>query len=442
MRIFFTVLFFMFAVPACSVDGTKTQPQEGWLAIRNVNVVSMASDQVTPKQTVLIKDGKIEAMYEAGSRSVPKGYQVIEGQGQYLMPGLADMHTHVRTNQDLALNVYSGVTTILNLGGPSAVLKMREATAAGQLVGPQIFAGAFLDNNERSNWWVKDVPTAIQAAQEAKAAGWDVLKVYNSIPKDAFFALVEEAKKQNIPVTGHGVRDSGLKDSLLAGQKMVAHAEEYIYAYFGRDRSESKAAEIIDITKKEGVYLIPNLSTYSMINAQYGKDRSSKYLDYTMARPETAYLSADVVNGWKSGGKFKGRTGNLDEEEAFLYKFSFAIYEAGVPLMAGTDTPLSDIIGMVPGFNMYHELDAFHNMGLSNYEALKTATVNPGQFVKQYISKDINFGMVKEGFRADLLLLKNNPLEDLSAVKTLDAVVLQGKWLDKAALSKLLEVKD
>ena len=280
-------IFFLFVLINCtdlclsqSISNEPKKPiltiKNGLFAINNVNLIPMTSNAVIKSQTVLIKNRQVENIFDTGSIKVAKEYQIIDGTGYYLMPGLADMHTHIREPNDLHLNIYNGVTTVLDMGGSSKILEMRSQVQKGELIGPQIFASVFVDGTDRTFWKADGSEPATKAVKGFKQQGWDFIKVYNSVSRKSFSSLIEEGNKQNIAIIGHGVREVGMENGLKAGQKMIAHAEEYIYAYFGKDLDESLIPKIVNITKDSGAYLTANLSTYEIVNKQWG----NRYLKF------------------------------------------------------------------------------------------------------------------------------------------------------------------
>ena len=406
-------------------------------AFKNVNLIPMTSDTLIEAQTVLIRDGIIEGIFDANSAEISKEYQIIDGTGSYLMPGLADMHTHIREANDLYLNVFNGVTTVLDMGGPPGILELRARMKNEEIIGPQIFASVFVDGKEPTYWLADGSETAEEVVLKFKRDGWDFIKVYNSVAESSFYSLIAEGEKNHISIIGHGVRDVGLKDGLLAGQKMVAHAEEYLYSYFDNNLDVDLMAEIVKVTAESGAYLTANLSTYETINNQWS-GKFDSFLEQTLNRPEAKFLNQKTIDSWRKSRRYANRFGNLDEQFEFLKLLTKEMHKAGVPLLLGTDSPSPDIVGMFPGFTIHDDLRTYSKAGLSNYEVLRTGTQTAGVFIKENVSKDILFGVIEKGFRADLILLEDNPLLDLDHVKKLQGVMLNGLWLDRKKLDSLL----
>lgn len=410
----------------------------GVIAYVHVNVIPMTDERTLPDRTVIIRDGKIAMMGPSAQIAIPDNAHRIDGVGKYLMPGLADMHTHINYTEDLLPYVANGVTTVLNMGSPSTILQFREQVKRGELLGPTIFASAFVDGEGNRGWIVRTPEEAQTDVRDIKTRGWDFIKVYNSIKAEVFTALMNEAKQQGITVIGHGVRAPGLEGILQYGQAMIAHAEEYLYTYFNNALEESKISAAAAITQNAGAFVTANLSTYATINLQWGNQTSS-FRQTVLARPEIKYLHSTWLNGWRNSNRYAGRAGNLDRQLVFLQKLTRALHEANVPLLLGTDSPSPDIIGMFPGFTIHEDLQAYVKAGLTPYQALQAGTKNAGDFIRRYVANVEAFGTIEIGKRADMILVTANPLTDVANVSQRAGVMVRGRWLSEGKLRQLLD---
>ncbi len=404
--------------------------QSNAYAVINVDLIPMTSDTVLADHTILIKAGIIDGVFATDSGIDLEVYEVIDGQGQFLMPGLADMHTHLKTPNDLLLNLFNGVTTVLDLGGQPGNLDLKRKVISEEVLGPQIFASVYIDGIEPTYWLADGTASPREALRRFKAQGFDFIKVYNRVSSKSFHALIEEGESLGLPVIGHGVRAVGIAESLRAGQKMIAHAEEYLYAHFEGNLNQDLIPEIARITKESGAYVTANLSTYESINEQWG-DRYLPYREKILALPEMTYLNDATINNWSKSKRYANRSGSLDSNLTFLRHMIKQFQMAQVPMLLGTDSPSPDIVGMIPGFTIHNDLLAYKSAGLTNYEILEIGTKNAGKFISDNVSSDIKFGIIAEGYRADLILLKNNPANDLSNLKHISGIFVAGKWLTK-----------
>jgi hypothetical protein len=408
-------------------------PEAGLFAFLNVNVVPMDREVVLPEQTVIVRDGAIESVGPAASIDVPATATTIDAAGQYLMPGLVDLHVHVRNKEDLPVYLASGVTTILDLGGPSRLLDWRAPIENGELLGPHLLVAYFLDGPGGEHNVMQTPEEARDAIREAHTAGYDYVKVYNSITKAQFDVIAKEAEALELAIVGHGVRQAGMEYILRSGQVMVAHAEEYIYTYFRNSTNRALIPAAVEMTRNSGAYVLPNLSAFEAITLQWG---SPAVVDAYLARPEARYLHPSHRTNWMSG-PYSNRSGSLASRLLFLRELTLALSNGDVPLLLGTDSPI--IPGMFAGSSIHDDLRNLIEAQLTPYKALSAGTRTAGEFVRGTRPGSPVFGVIAEGARADLVLLAENPLEDVAAARSPLGVMVSGRWLSRQNLNESLE---
>jgi Amidohydrolase family len=409
-------------------------------AFVHVNVVPMDRERVLADQTVIVEGDKIVAM---GSRvAVPTRAQVIDGhKTAYLSPGLADMHTHSETRNDLAVYLANGVTTVLHMGGARAgfIDSIVPAVNGGAIPGPHVYTSFLVDGSTDYNGFV--IKTAAEARAIvglAKTNGYDFIKVYVGLSPDAFSALAEEGSRMGMPLVGHGVYAVRLERQLAEGQVLVAHAEEFFYTFFtpaGVEETDtppdpSRIASAVALAKRYNSAVTADVATYAAIAHQIGRpDVVASYL----ARPESSYLAPNDRLAWQTS-HYLNKTAKLGPKLAFLRMLVKAMADAGVELVAGTDAPA--VPGMLPGFSLHDALTELEASGLTRFQALSTATRAPGTFIHRAKGGD-PFGIVALGYRADLILSEKNPLAMLATLRTPMGVMVNGQWRDAAALTAL-----
>ncbi|HEV2802102.1 MAG TPA: amidohydrolase family protein [Pyrinomonadaceae bacterium] len=404
----------------------KTVAASPVVAFVNVNVVPMDKEGVLENQTVIISDGRISEMGAAGKTKVPQGATRIEGKGRYLLPGLVDMHAHLYSPGELPLYLANGVTTVYNLNGRPANLLWRADIEQGKLAGPTIYScGPTIRTAQKAD-------EARRLVEEQKQAGYDSIKIYNGVSKEAYDVLIAEARRHGLLYIGHIPREPGF-ESVLAARQAVAHAEEYVYTTFkNKTDDESRIPEVAAATAKAGVQVVPTFVAYDHIIKQV------ETLPALLAMPEMKYLAPWVRDSWGVDvNPYKLRLGKegviLNKSLAFQKKLVRELHRQGVRLMTGTDAMNP---GVVPGFSEHEELRHLVEIGLTPFEALRAATRYPGEFLTHGRG---DFGTVAVGKRADLLLVEANPLQNIGTVARPLGVMARGRWMPQTELRRMLE---
>jgi imidazolonepropionase-like amidohydrolase len=416
-------------------------------AFVDVTVVPMDVERALPHQTVIIRAERIEKIGATGRVRIPQGALRIDGHGKYLMPGLADMHAHPETVLDLLLYVANGVTTVRAMGSPPDLRSWRAEAANGRMISPAIYtAGPVLDGPSEIFQGGPSVVTAAEAAQavrEQHAAGYDFIKVYNSLSKEVYEAIVAGARRVGMPVAGHVPIPVGLQGVLAARQASIEHLRGYAAELVranaavqpGEDfrsralawnyADESRFARLAQETREAGVWNCPTLvwsQTQLLPHEAYAR---------WVARPEMHYAPPDFrVDGRSQFPPLKNFTDAdyLAAQQGIpvQQRFVKALRDAGSRLLLGTD---------LGAFAMAEEIGLLSGAGLSPYEVLRAGTHDAAEFLGQLG----DWGTVSEGRRADLVLVDANPLADATNATRQAGVMLRGRWLPKAEIAKLVD---
>jgi imidazolonepropionase-like amidohydrolase len=418
-------LSILIAIAAPVVAATPPAP----VAFVDVTVVPMDRDVELPHQTVVVGDGRIRAIGPVAAVEVPNGAMRIDGRGRWLMPGLTDAHVHLESPEELRLYLASGVTSVFNLHGSPAHLEWRRQVEEGALAGAAVITTGPIIARRTSR------EDAIREVDAQAAAGYAAVKIYNQVGRDEYDVLAAEAKARGLLVVGHVPREPGFDAAVRAGQSIV-HAEELIYTALNPTGDES-AAPPIDRTRipgtvqaiaRAGIFVTPTLSMYRDILRQAGD------LPAYLHRPEAVWLAPWVRARLEPGvNRYDGRF-STEEQRRMADGFAIqrelvrALHDAGVPLLAGTD---STQVGPVAGFSLHEELAELVASGLSPFEALRTATVN----ARRHLGAERVGGVVQGGARADLILLADDPRRDIGNVRRIDGVMAKGRWYDREQLA-------
>ncbi len=375
------LLALAFQTPAIASQTRQTD-----LAIEHVTVIPMTRDTALRDYTVLVRGDRIEWIGPSNSARVPVGARRVDGRGKFLLPGLADMHVHLRSTQHLSQFVAAGVTTVRNMHGGPQHVAWRERIAAGTLNGPTIFTagpplGQYRVNPDPRFAGVRTTVDAERAVRQQIAAGYDMIKVIQRIEPPVFRHLMRIARTARMPVVGHVIPGVGLEDAVLLGQASVEHVDGL------RNRSRIR----------------------SLLGGNKGFDEDARVL---------------ARSGAWVGTIASSRTGDCAPPTAVVRRSIAALRTAGVKMLAGSDAGIGPV---QPGSALHCELQTLVAAGLTPYEALATATINAGAFAKAHLQRArMPFGTVTIGARADLVLLASDPRADIGAVTRPVAIVLRG----------------
>jgi len=472
MRLFFALLWLVFAVE------TLPQPQKS-LVVSHISVVDVSTGETKPDMTVIISDGRIREIGNSTTTRIPEGAQVVEAKGKFLIPGLCDMHVHMFNQVSrrppnrwyFPLFVANGITSIREMWTKpedmEQVREWRKLQAEGSLLAPRIGAvGTLVDGPPGAETTqiggalpgptaniVRTPDEARDFVRELKAAGdIDFVKTYSSLSRESYFAIADEAKKQGLPFAGHVPFSVDATEASSAGQRSMEHLNQILESSSSRSQelfqvpgrdwsskhekvmldtfSEERFRKLVTVLAKNQSWQVPTLVT-ARVYAFPGD------LKITRNEKQLRYIPANEIANWKK--LFPERDQQpTDIEKAVrgrLWQKQLEVVrrmnEAGVPFMAGTDLGTAYIY---PGFSLHDELTLFVEAGFTPLEALKAATRNPAEFLGLLDS----LGTVEKGKIADLVLLNANPLEDIRNTQKIEAVVVNGRFLNRKELDQLL----
>jgi imidazolonepropionase-like amidohydrolase len=418
------------------------------IAFANVNVLPMTGEgEMLKNQTVLVKGGRITQIRPAkeGDTKEDAYNAVIDGTGKYLMPGLAEMHGHVPptdpgpnapayfndeyVEHTLFLYVSAGITTVRGMLGYPNQLELKDRVNNGVLIGPNLyFAGPSFNGNS-----VSSPAQAKERVKQHKEEGWDLLKVHPGLSKPEFDAMAETANEIGIHFGGHVPEEVGIVHAIEMGQLTMDHIDGYV-AYLNQFEGNEKAEkmrEIIQMTKENGVWIVPTQALWETIIGAADYEAMKQY-------DELKYIPEAVKQNYFNFAENPGSsytTGNPEDQAELRRRLLEEMNEAGVKILMGTDAPQ---LFSVPGFSIHRELPHMKAANMTNYEIIESGTKNVGEYFADWDE----FGTIAEGQRADLVLVDGNPLEDLSVIQTHSGVMVRGKWYSRELIDhKLAEIE-
>jgi len=436
--------------------------------VRNVHVIPMTGAAVLDSADVMIRGRTIVAVVPAGRAAAPNDAIVIDGRGQYLIPGLIDSHVHIKEQDPLFLFVAAGVTTVQNMSGRPFHLDMRARVNAGSLLGPRIVT----TGPTTAEVGVTTPEEVERLVAEQQARGYDAIKMYGSrggdMTAEAYHALNAAARRHGMRVVGHAPRNLPFAVVLSEGQSSIDHMEEIVYTHrpftrllgpyvdlqFGRATAavrdslaritvphfarelEPEIAALARAVKQAGLAVTPNLVFFRNIHWM-----TTDSIQALLRAPELAYAAPQQRLSWSP---LLNRYSNswrdqraivspyLGEVVDLQRAITLAFHRAGVPLMTGTDC---EYLGAQPGFGVHTELELFVNLGMTPIDALRAATATPAAVLR--IADSV--GTIAPGKVADLVLLAANPLIDIRNTRRITGVFRAGRWLPRAESAAALD---
>ena len=432
------------------------------LAITGVDVVDVRLGTVLPGRTVVIAGGRIRSVEANGA--VPAGARVMDGSGRYLLPGLQDMHVHLRHPLGptlMKLFIANGVTGVREMGSDCdgrasvclAELRTWQAQVEdGTLVGPHLLALSSFPLNPP---WDHEVT---EAQIDSLVAGFaekrlNFIKTYYRLSPRAFGWIAAAAARHGIAVGGHIPLRMTAAEASEAGLRSLEHARDFLFDCFPgsaafragamsqnptvevmRSMVDDHDAEQCDATfralARNGTWYVPTHVTRRM--DAYADDSTFR------ADPRQRYLPADVWADWQADADRMVALDPSPEGRRVMRGFyergleiTGRAHDAGVGIVLGTDAGDTYVF---PGSAVHEELGELVKAGLTPAEALAAATIRAAEF----LGLEGDYGTVEPGKRADLLLLTGNPLEDIAQTGRIEAVLFGGLVLDRARLDALL----
>lgn len=442
------------------------------LAITNVNVVDVRAGVVLPDRTILIAGDRIEVVDSADRVSLPPSTTVIEASGAFVIPGLWDMHAHLRGNGTppwlttdwlMPLILSHGVTGVRDMtsdcDGPAQgpvclpqMLEWQESVEAGALLGPRIIALSSFQINPPWGYVVSEEEArgVVQAL-----AGMEVpnLKIYDRLAPDALAWMADEASRLDVGVWGHVPLRMSARDASRAGFRSIEHARDFLFDCFpGTEEFRANATSStppVDIMRRMVdehdedecaalfAELVANATWYVPTHVTRRRDAFAGDPQFR-DDPRVRFIFPDIQADWVQHLNRIVAADSVANGATFLdfYHKGLAItgaaHRAGVPILVGSDAPDSFVF---PGSAVHDEMGELVAAGLSPAEVLRAATWNGAVFLDVTDS----YGSVEPGKRADLVILDANPLDDIGNTRRIRAVLLGGRYLDREALDQLLE---
>ncbi len=434
-------------------------------AFENVHLVPMTENEIVANQTVVVRGDRIHQIGPVDDIKIPSGARIIDGQGAYLMPGLADMHVHLKGDWPLPqLDLYlaNGVTTVRDLDGRDFMLRWREEINGGKRLGPTILASCPIIRGYEQN------------AAELMAnctSGYDCVKFYSYFTINDFKKAIHTAKKFGMYTIGHIPFAVGLEGAIAAGLDEIAHVEELGFELIDFDRNRDlkpdewlpyiidRAVQQLDmssgsypekISQRQRAQLVEmihklqtaNMPVCSTLVVDHVIVQKLFQLKAFLSRQQSLYFLHEYREALRQGKdkhqlQFKGNESLAHFKYSLDQKLLTECHRAGIPIVLGTDAG-SGKMGIVPGASIHDELNILIKNGFSPYEAIATGTVNASKVVEAMTGNN-DFGTIEVGKRADFILVDKNPLENILHIRNPRGVMAAGQWYEQSYLKAIVD---
>ena len=446
-------------ISSCSSDAPPTQ-----LLIENVNVADPVNGLLENRQ-VLIEDGVITVVAdESQTVALSPDAQRFDGRERFLIPGLWDMHVHFVYDANLTDHMADmfldyGITSVRDTGGD--IEQLAELRRTLPLPKPNIYiSGPLLDGKfvvyDGTDPSRPALGTGVPEPGDADAtvgalqdAGADFIKIYELIQPETYAALADAAVQRDMPIASHvplmmTADTAGPK----AGSMEHLRNIELACASNWQELLDQRQQRINGFTEGLGHTLRAGLHSDQRLPAiaAYDEERCNQVLDTLINTIQVPTLRLNTVthlkpferDDWPAAvsalpqvtqdawqARIAGLT-QIQPVDPTFARWSLFLIERlkarGVPIGAGTDTPIG--LG-IPGYSLHTELELLVQGGMTPQQALFAATVTPATFFN--IENEI--GQISPGMRADLVLLRNNPLADIQHTRGIEAVMVSGEWV-------------
>lgn len=428
------------------------------IAFLHANVIPMDRERTLYDQTVVVTDGKIVAVGPFAKVKVPANAMRIDATGRYLIPALADMHVHLEGEAfnmmltpaaqlaaaDIPFEgflfpyIANGVTTIQVLSATPEHVALQARVSRDEILAPRLVNARMVDGPKKAwpqplSTWVDTAGDARSAVLDAKKSGYDKIKVYSFLNKESYDSIISAAKEQHMDVIGHIPNALSVEYVVDAGQKMIAHTEEvakHTHGNYSHERIDYYAERIAN----GGVWMTPTLVTTRSIlelfddpNGLRGRPEAI-YARHPMQAGIWAFITDNLYRPIPADARKK----LTDDFEKFQRPFTKVFHDKGGRLMTGTDSLFPGLVG---GFAVHRELQEMVNVGLTPYEALRTSTTEPFE----YLGEIKRAGTIEVGKYTDLVLVNENPLKEVAAASMISGVLMRGTWLSGEEIAKRMK---
>ncbi len=410
------------------LDQLRAAGRRGFIAITNARIVDAASATVTENQTILVRGERIVWTGPSAIAPDTTGAFVIDADGAYVAPGIADMHIHTTRMAEHALRLATGVTTVRDMNGNPWMLRMRDAIASDRMVGATDYVmGTILADHPLYGYAivVRTEAEARAAVRQQAACGYGAIKIHNRLAQPLMDAIGDEARNVGLDLIGHVPHDITVDHSVhVAGMRTLEHLKGFL-----NDRNFQPGTEDFGVAiRNADVWITPTF--YSRYDRVYGDEAAALAAD-----PRTRLAPRRFRDSWIAHLPEPGSRDRMlyDLKESTIRTIMPRLLPLHPRWLVGTDAagyPFN-----IAGFAAHDEMQIMRDEGIADIDIVRAATTEAAAALHE----EREFGAIRAGMRADLVLLAANPLQDVAAYANNRGVMARGRWYDRAAIDATLD---
>jgi imidazolonepropionase-like amidohydrolase len=421
--------------------------------VNHVTIIDVEEGRLLPDRTVLVEGERIEKIFNS-EIGTPEGLLQIDGSGLYLMPGLVDAHVHFFDPPTFGpMMIAFGVTSIRDMGNPTAgALAIRDKLQEGKILGPEMFTtGSVLDGYPPFippiSIACKTVEQGREAVRKQAAAGVNQIKVYSGLEREVFFAIADEAKRLGLKVVGHVPEAVYIEEAAVNGQQSCEHlfgfgnviakllgervmlrrggiGEDVPYFLRLPEVNEGKLREALEKIRSHGMAVCPTLNVFKC---------QTRLKDILAGEYPTLEYASPLIRGiWNQVWGRSAQDGEMTKILPLMQRFVKILHDAHVTLLVGTDLLFP---GVIPGYSIHEEMVLWQEAGVPSSDILRSATTVSTRF----LGLDHRLGRITEGNTASMVLVRENPLEDIKNAGKIEGVFLRGRFFNRNELDRLMQ---
>lgn len=408
--------------------------EQGKLAIVGGLLIDGNGGEPVPDSVVLIENERIKAVGKKTDVKIPDDFRVINSQGKSILPGLWDTHAHATQAEWFPASLAAGITTMRDAANEKEfIVPVRDAVKSESItISPRLLLAGYIDSGANALGSVKaETPEeARKIVNDYHQAGFEQIKIYQSLKPELIKVVTDEAHKLGMTVTGHIPTEVNIYEAVDNGFDQINHLGFVYPAMLPRNfkpvsgqRPEinpegENAKEGLAFLRRHNIVVEPTLARGEL--GFHFKDKSFSTVEPGLSKSPYELIALLDSMGVPPNPAFEER---IKQRQILTNRVILALHKNGIPIITGTDL-------VVPGHSQFREIELLVKAGLTPMEAIQAATIVPARAFK----KDKESGTIEAGKLADLIIVDGNPLKSISQIRQVKFVITKGRMFDTADL--------